>query len=57
MSSFEELLKKGKSFKIHYKNIQSLVIELLKIFRRIANLILNDSFSLRSIDYNWFFNK
>ena len=52
MSSFEELLKKGKCFKIHYKNKQSLVIELLKIFRRIANLILHDGFSLRSIDYN-----
>ena len=45
ITSFEDLLKKDNSFKIHHKNIQSLAIEL-------ANPILCDIFPLRSIDYN-----
>ena len=52
MISFEDLLKKDNSFKIHYKNIQSLAIELFKVEKGIANPILCDIFPLRSIDYN-----
>ena len=52
MTSFEDLLKKDNSFKIHYKNIQSLAIELFKVEKGIANPILCDIFPLRSIDYN-----
>ena len=52
MTSFEDLLKKDNSFKIHHKNIQSLGIELFKVEKGIANPILCDIFPLRSIGYN-----
>ena len=52
INSFEDLLKKGNSFKNHHKNIQSLTIELFNVEKVIANPILCDIFSLRSIDYN-----
>ena len=52
VTPFEDLLKKGNSFKIHHKNIQSLAIELFKVEKGIANPILCDIFPLRSIDYN-----
>ena len=48
----EDLLKKDKSLKIHYKNIKSLAIELFKVKQRIANPILCDIFPLRFLDYN-----
>ena len=52
ITSFEDLLKKDNSFKIHWKNTQSLAIELFKVKKGIANPILWDIFPLRSIDYN-----
>ena len=36
--SFEDLLKKDNSFKIHHENIQSLVIELFKVEKGIAKI-------------------
>ena len=51
ITSFEDLLKKDNSFKIHDKNIQSLAIELFKVQKGIANRILCDIFPLRFIDY------
>ena len=52
ITSFENLLKKDISFKIHHENIQSLAIELFKFRKGIANPILCNIFPLRSIDYN-----
>ena len=52
ITSFEDLLKKDNSCKIHHKNIQSLTIELLKFKKGNATLILCDIFPLRSIDSN-----
>lgn len=40
-------------FKIHHINIQWLAIELFKVFKVIANPVLNNSFSLRSMDYQF----
>ena len=44
ITSFEDLLKIDNSFKIHHKNIQSLVIEPLKVEKGTANPILCDIF-------------
>ena len=43
ITSFEDLLKKDNSFKIHHKNIQSLAIALFKVEKGIANPILHFS--------------
>ena len=51
-SSFIELLKKGNSVNIHYKNIQFLAIELYKVKHNISNSLILDIFPLRSADYN-----
>ena len=51
ITSFENLLKKNNSFKIHHKNIQLLAVELFKVEKRISNPILCDIFPLRLIDY------
>ena len=52
ISSFQDLLKKGNSFKTHHKNVQSFAIELFKVEKGIANPILYDIFPLRPMDYN-----
>ena len=39
ITSFEDLLKKDNSFKIHHKNIQSLATELFKFEKGIANAL------------------
>ena len=51
-SSFTELLKKDNSVCIHYRNIQSLTIELYKVKHTISNSLILDVFPLRSVDYN-----
>ena len=51
-SSFTELLKKDNSVCIHYRNIQSLAIELYKVKHTISNSLILDIFLLRSEDYN-----
>ena len=50
ITSFEDLLKKDNSFKIHDKNIQSLAIDLFKAEKEIANLILCHIIPHRFID-------
>ena len=50
--SFTELLKKDNSVCIHYRNIQSLAIELHKVKHTISNPLILDIFPLWSVDYN-----
>ena len=40
ISSFEDLLKKDRSFTIHQRNIQSLAIELFKVKGNLSNNIM-----------------
>ena len=51
MSSFEDLLKRGKSFTIHQMKIQSLAIELFKVKGNLSNNIIYDIFQTRKINY------
>ena len=44
VSSFEELLKKDKSFNIHHRNIQSLATELFKVKNDLSVRIMCDIF-------------
>ena len=47
ISSFDELLTKDKSFRIHHRNIQSLAIELYKAKHEISPLIIRNIFTAR----------
>ena len=51
-SSFTELLKKDNLDFIHYRNIQSLAIELRNVKHTILKSLILDIFCLRSVDYN-----
>ena len=56
-SSFEELLKKAKSVKIHEKNLQVLATEMYKNYHNLSPLIMSDIFPRRTIQYNLRGNK
>ena len=51
-SSFKDLLKKGNSFTVHHRNIQSLAIELFTIKKNLSNTIMNDILQSRTLTYN-----
>ena len=46
-SSFEELLKRDNSVKIHTRNLQSLATEMIKIKNSIASNIVQQMLSIR----------
>ena len=52
ISSFEDLLKKDRSFTIHQRNIQSLAIELFKVKGNLSNNIMYHIFQTRKIKNN-----
>ena len=49
LSSFEELLIKDKSVKIHHRNIQLLATEMFKVKLGIAPTFMSDIFTIRNI--------
>ena len=53
ISSFEELLKRDKSFNTHQTNIQSLAIELFKIKGNLSNNIMYEIFGLQKLTATW----
>ena len=53
VSSFDEFLKKERSFSIHHRNIQSLAIELYKFFHGLSPSIMKNVFHFNTnIPYN-----
>ena len=52
VSAFEELLEKYNSFTVHHYNIQTLCIELYKVFSGLSQTIFSDLFERKNINYN-----
>ena len=54
-SSFYELLQKGNSFTMHYRNIQKLALEMIKlrVKHRIAPKIMHELFNETTVPYNY----
>ena len=48
VSSFDELLKKDRSFTIHHRNSQSLAIEIYKFFHSLSPSIMKNVFHLNT---------
>ena len=55
-STFEELLTKGGSFKIHVGNLQRLLIEIFKVKMKPAPEIMNEVFDIIEPDILWEMN-
>ena len=51
-SSFEDLLKRDKSFTVHQRNIQLRTTELFKVEGNLSSNIMYDIFQTRKIDHN-----
>ena len=52
VSTIEELLEKDNSFTVHQHNIQTLCIELYKVFNGQSQTIFNDLFERKNSNYN-----
>ena len=52
VSTFEKLLEKDNSFTVHHYNIQTLCIELYKVFSGQSQMIFSDLFERKNIKYN-----
>ena len=50
--TFEELLEKDHSFTVHHYNIQTLCIELYKVFTGQSKTIFSDLFERKNISYS-----
>ena len=52
-SSYDELLAKDGSFRIHHRNLQRLTIEIYKFNNNLGPEILNDIFAAKSNNYKY----
>ena len=52
MSTFQELLNKDNSVSIHYRNMQALATEMLKIHQGLSPEILRETFVSKTSLYN-----
>ena len=46
-SSFEDLLEKGGSVSIHYRNLRTVAVELVKVLKGLSLVIFAEAFPLR----------
>ena len=51
-SSFNELLVKSRSVKIHHRNLQLIAIEIYKAFNNLSSSLMTELFQPKSINYN-----
>ena len=51
-SSFDVLLKQDKSFTIHHYNIQTLCIELYKVYNNLSQTVFSELFTKKENSYN-----
>ena len=51
-STFEKLLEKDNSFNVHHCNIQTLCVELYKVYNNISQTVFSDLFIRNHINYN-----
>ena len=49
---FDELVKKSNSFAVHHYNIQTLCIELYKVYNNLSQTIFSELFGKNHINYN-----
>lgn len=52
ISSFDTLLEKDDSVKIHHRNLQHLVIEIYKALNNLSSTLMSELFTLKNNAYN-----
>ena len=50
--TFDELLLKDNSIRVHHKNLQILAAEIFKVRNELAPKIMEEIFEMRTLDYN-----
>ena len=51
-STFEDLLLKAGTIKIHHRNIQILAVEIYKALHNLSSSLMSELFSSKDMDYN-----
>ena len=51
-SSFEALIQKAGTVKIHHRNLQILAVEIYKALHNYSSILMSELFKLKDIDYN-----
>ena len=53
ISSFEFLLEKSGSVKIHYRNLQYLAVEIYKALNNLSSPLMSELFRVKNMKYNF----